>query len=139
MSTKHSKKLCACCGKDADTRCGRCGDMYNCTKEYQKIDHSEHRFICAEDSIEKDVLRAGWLLKKLFLACHEHASYDSFTEWYWSSDKKRLFIHYARRPGNFFHFTPKEHTTEEERKMILSAMVFRCAVAFYSDILEKLQ
>jgi hypothetical protein len=140
MDGTGSMKHCACCGKVVPNNsvCGDCKDTYYCSKECQKKARPGHKLVCAKDEIEKDVLRAGWLINKLHFAARGHASDIMFHSWHWDTQRKRLWITYNRFPGSLIKFSPPEGTTEEERKMILSAMFCKAATAFYSDLLKTI-
>jgi hypothetical protein len=140
MSSTDTTKHCASCDKAVTNNsvCGSCKDTYYCSKECQKKARPEHKLVCAKDGVEKDILRAGWLINKLYFAVRGHASDSVFHSWHWDAHQKRFWITYNRVPGMLHMFSPPHTTTEEERKMILSAMVCKAATAFYSDLLKAI-
>jgi hypothetical protein len=139
MEDPKPDKQCAHCGNIGEfTKCGRCKDTYYCGSECQKAAWLVHKHLCAEDPVEKAVLRAGWLLKKLFLASRERAGCEWMYAWEWNPKHTHLSIKRLKRPGHFVKFTSAVTVTEEEREMILAARYCKAAVGFFSDLLKML-
>jgi hypothetical protein len=97
-----------------------------------------------EDPVETAVFRAGWLLKKLFLASRQRASCEATHKWEWDPEHTCLYIGRLVRPGEFLMFTSDVGITSsfpitaENQEMILSAHYSKEAVGFFSDLLKLL-
>jgi hypothetical protein len=132
-------KQCACCHEPGKLElCGRCKDTHYCSRECQLGARPEHKHLCAEDPIEKAVLRADWLLKKLLLASRQRASCKWIRSWYWNEDNTCLTVVRTIMPGDYVKFSPTTTVTEEEREMIWAARYCKGAVAIFSDLLKIL-
>jgi hypothetical protein len=95
--------------------------------------------VCSDDEVNKVILRANWLLQKLYIASSARGSHDNFIGWLWDDNLTPLHIlHTCNPPASFFPFSPPASTTEQERKMILSAMMCTGAVADHGTLLELL-
>jgi hypothetical protein len=130
---------CAHCGNIGElTKCGRCKDTYYCGNECQKAAWLVHKHLCAENPLEKAVMRAGWLLKKLLLASRQRANYEWMRDWQWNAERTIFSIKRQKSPGDFMRFTPEVAVTEEEREMIWTARYCKAAVAYFSDVLKML-
>jgi hypothetical protein len=139
MDNPKPDKQCAHCGNIGElTKCSRCKDIYYCGSGCQKVGWLEHQHLCAEDAIEKAVLRAGWLLKKLFLASRQRASGEVIHDWQWNAEHTCLSIIRSTLLGSFKKFSLKVAVTEEEREMIWTALYCKAAVGFFSNLLKIL-
>ncbi|KAF1915941.1 hypothetical protein BDU57DRAFT_210881 [Ampelomyces quisqualis] len=135
MGNTDEAKVCAHCGKADAKACSRCKDTYYCSKECQKKAWPRHKKVCSGDDVEKAVLRAGWLIKKLFLASRERACHGDFNSWTWVNNGNRLHVKVTRKVGIFDKFDRNAGATKQERKMILSALVGKAAVGYSSSLL----
>jgi hypothetical protein len=124
-------RQCGHCGKSTELACNHCKDTYYCGKDCQLAQWSEHQSLCAEDPMEKAVLRGGWLLKKLFLASRQRASTDERREWQWNAEHTCLSIIRSESILSFKKFSPTVAVTEEEREMIWTARHSKNAVGFF--------
>jgi hypothetical protein len=97
-----------------------------------------------DDPVETAVFRAGWLLKKLFLASRQRASCEATHKWEWDPEHTCLYIGRLIRPGEFLMFTSDVGITSsfamtaEDQEVILSAHYSKEAVGFFSDLLKLL-
>jgi hypothetical protein len=138
MEDSKTHKQCAHCNKLGELACNRCKDTHYCGKDCQKAAWSEHKHPCAEDSIEKAVLRAGWLLRKLYITSRQRASNEEMCEWQWDTEHTCLSIIRSNPVGDFKKFSPKVAVTEEEIEMIWTARHCKSAVGLLSDLLQIL-
>jgi len=130
------KQQCAACKKDRSSRCGSCKDIYFCGKDCMESAWPEHKKVCATDELEKAVLRAGWLLQKLYMFARQHANTEHYHEVHWEGN--RMNITYNVLAAMFRKPARPTGITEQERMMILAAGKCKGTLVQMSGISQRL-